>query len=181
MIKRRIKIITLGQCEVGKTALIKRFCEKRFERRYYKTVGVDYGSITVNDAVNDDTSFSNDVLVADFFDLSGDPEHFEIRNEFYQDVNGCLLVYDISDSKSLKELEKWILEGRRFGLDSKVPIVLCANKTDLVEEIQISKDFRFEFAKKHGMKTFETSALNDFNVALMFEQLFHDALCASTP
>ncbi len=177
MTKRRIKIITLGSCEVGKSALIKRFCEHRFERRYYKTVGVDYGSINVNIAVNDDNVCSDDVVV-DFFDLSGDPNDIEIRNEFYDDVHGCLLVYDISNSKSFKELEKWILEGRRFGLGCKVQ--LCANKTDLMDdEIQISN--ANDFAKKHGMKIFETSALNGSNVMLMFEQLFHDALRAATP
>jgi DnaJ family protein C protein 27 len=180
MATRRIKIITLGPCEVGKSALIKRFCENRFERRYYKTIGVDYGSINVNVVVNGETGYANDVKV-DFFDLSGDPDHFEIRNEFYHDIDGCLLVYDFSDPKTFEQLEKWLQEGRRFGLQNKIPMVLCANKTDLVEEIEIPKGQRVEFSKKHDMRIFHTSALNGSNVALMFEHLFHEALCTGIP
>eukprot|EP00118_Oscarella_pearsei_P005404 m.24867 g.24867 ORF g.24867 m.24867 type:complete len:61 (+) comp28689_c0_seq3:43-225(+) len=39
----RIKIISLGDAEVGKSCLIKRFCEKRFVSKYMGTIGIDYG------------------------------------------------------------------------------------------------------------------------------------------
>ncbi len=39
----RIKIISLGCGGVGKSCLIKRFCEERFVNKYIATIGVDYG------------------------------------------------------------------------------------------------------------------------------------------
>ena len=37
------KILTLGEEECGKTCLIKRYCEQRFETKYMPTIGIDYG------------------------------------------------------------------------------------------------------------------------------------------
>ena len=37
------QVTTMGPVECGKTCLIKRFCEGRFENRYIPTIGLDYG------------------------------------------------------------------------------------------------------------------------------------------
>ena len=39
----RIKVITAGSGGVGKSCLVKRFCEERFVSKYIATIGVDYG------------------------------------------------------------------------------------------------------------------------------------------
>lgn len=39
----RIKVISVGPSNSGKSCLIKRFCEGRFVPRYISTIGVDYG------------------------------------------------------------------------------------------------------------------------------------------
>ncbi|KAK3872990.1 hypothetical protein Pcinc_021967 [Petrolisthes cinctipes] len=44
----RIRILSLGNPGVGKSCLIKRYCEKRFVGKYVPTVGIDYGSTTVD-------------------------------------------------------------------------------------------------------------------------------------
>ncbi len=37
------KILSVGNQEVGKSCLIKRYCEGRFVKRYISTIGIDYG------------------------------------------------------------------------------------------------------------------------------------------
>ena len=37
------KILSIGDTRVGKSCLIKRYCESRFVQRYITTIGVDYG------------------------------------------------------------------------------------------------------------------------------------------
>jgi DnaJ family protein C protein 27 len=39
----RIKVVTVGSGGVGKSCLVKRFCEERFVSKYIATIGVDYG------------------------------------------------------------------------------------------------------------------------------------------
>ena len=41
----RVRMISLGDTGVGKSALIKRHCEHRFVSRYVMTIGIDYGVI----------------------------------------------------------------------------------------------------------------------------------------
>lgn len=39
----RIKIISMGERNTGKSCLIKRYCEKKFVSKYIMTIGVDFG------------------------------------------------------------------------------------------------------------------------------------------
>lgn len=44
--RTRVKISSLGDSGVGKSCLIKRYCEERFVSKYMTTIGVDYGVST---------------------------------------------------------------------------------------------------------------------------------------
>lgn len=157
----RIKITSLGPPASGKSCLIKRFCESRFVSKYISTIGVDYG-------VKPHTVEGQQVRV-NFWDLSGHPEFFEIRNEFYKDTQGLVLVYDASDANSFEDVAAYLQEARKFGVKS-VPSVLCANKVDLRR--QVSEDEGREFAAAHGLEYFETSAASGANVTEVFEHVF---------
>lgn len=76
----RLKIVSLGDSGVGKSCLIKRYCENKFVARYIATIGVDYG---VKPATVGDTEAR-----VNFFDLSGIDAYADIRSEFYKDSNG---------------------------------------------------------------------------------------------
>jgi len=55
-----------------------------------------------------------------------------VRNEFYKDVNGVILVYDVTNKSSFTVLKEWIAEFRKQMPDSQdigsIPFVVCANK-----------------------------------------------------
>lgn len=44
----RIKVVSLGDAGVGKSCIIKRYCEKKFVSKYISTIGVDFGVRQVN-------------------------------------------------------------------------------------------------------------------------------------
>ena len=57
---------------------------------------------------------------------------FQVRNEFYKDTQGALLVYDVSDRNSFESLDAWLLEmqneiGNQTETDNVV-VCVCANK-----------------------------------------------------
>eukprot|EP00913_Durusdinium_trenchii_P018004 g16918.t1 len=39
----RVKVMSIGSATVGKSTLIKRYCESRFVQKYIPTIGIDYG------------------------------------------------------------------------------------------------------------------------------------------
>ena len=66
----RVKIISLGNQEVGKSCLVKKYCEPaRFNSTYVPTIGVDYGVKAASKKMNDGRMLD---IKLDFFDLSGE-------------------------------------------------------------------------------------------------------------
>ncbi len=49
------------------------------------------------------------------WDLAGPDEYYEVRNEFYKDAQGALLVYDVTNRASFEMLELWLDEAKRHG------------------------------------------------------------------
>lgn len=104
-----------------------------------------------------------------FWDLSGRNEYFDVRNEFYKDSQGGILVYDCTNPESFRNLDKWIEECKRFG-GKDVLFCVCGNKTD--SRVVVSPSEGRKWAEKHGFKFFETSAKNGRGVNDVFNYLF---------
>jgi DnaJ family protein C protein 27 len=163
----RIKVTTMGDGGVGKSCLIKRYCEERFVSKYITTVGVDYGVKTVD--------VGGLEVRVNFWDLSGQPEFFDVRNEFYKDTQGALLVFDLSSRKSFDSLETWLSEARRFGCSERgTTFVLVGNKSD--RKRVVSEAEAQGWARDKGFAYFETSANTGVNVSEMFDSVFESVL-----
>mmetsp|Transcript_23510 Transcript_23510/g.76618 ORF Transcript_23510/g.76618 Transcript_23510/m.76618 type:complete len:212 (-) Transcript_23510:268-903(-) len=115
----RIKIISMGDAGCGKSCLIKRYCEEKFVSKYISTIGVDYGVKSV--------VVSNQQVKANFWDLAGGPEYFDVRNEFYRDAQGAILVFDVSNRASFEALEGWVQEAYKHGAKD-MQVAVCGNK-----------------------------------------------------
>ncbi|CAD2220388.1 ADP-ribosylation factor family/Ras of Complex, Roc, domain of DAPkinase/Ras family, putative [Angomonas deanei] len=114
----RIKVLFVGDATVGKSCLIKRFCEGRFVNKYIPTIGIDYGvkKIDINpkkytDLTHQNNNNNNNNLPlqvrVNFWDVAGSAECFEIRNEFYAATQGIILVYDVTSRDSFDHLQQW--------------------------------------------------------------------------
>lgn len=160
----RMKIISMGDEGVGKSCIIKRFCEERFIPKYITTIGIDYGVKRV-------TVDGTEVRV-NFWDLAGGQEFFDIRNEFYKDAQGAILVYDVTNARSFAQLELWLQESKKFGAKDLV-VAVCANKVDLPKRVVSEAEGR-KWATSKGFAYFEMSASTGLNIVAMFEQLLND-------
>ena len=164
----RMKIISFGSEGVGKSCLIKRFCEDKYVSKYISTIGVDFGVKPVK--------VSGQSVRVNFFDCAGGAEYFEIRNEFYKDASGGLLVFDVSNRESFEALGDWLTEANSHGANDPV-LVVSANKADC-DRRAVSEAEGRQWAASRGLAYFETSAKDGNNVTLMFEALFAAVLAA---
>lgn len=159
----RVKVISLGGPGVGKSCLIKRFCEDRFVSKYIATIGIDYGVKPVQ--------VDGSEVRVNFWDLSGVADFLEVRNEFYKDAQGALLVFDVGMRESFESLDSWLAEAAKFGANYRdLPIALCANKVD--KKRVVGEEEGRKYAQARGLAYFETSAQSGANVAEMFAYLF---------
>ncbi|KAF4315585.1 hypothetical protein G195_010639 [Phytophthora kernoviae 00238/432] len=157
----RVKIISMGESGVGKSCVIKRYCEEKFVSKYISTIGIDYGVKPV--MVN-----GSEVRV-NFWDLSGMPEYLEVRNEFYKDTQGGILMFDVSSRRSFESLDNWLREAAKFGA-GKFPCILCGNKVDRPRVV--SEDEGKAYAQAKGFEYFETSACTGVSITEAFHSLF---------
>ena len=95
----------VGDMSVGKSCLIKRYCESKFVARYIPTIGVDYGVRSVSISTRNNQTVTANV---NFWDLSGDPSVSDIGQCFLNDAQCVLAVYDVGDRATFEHLEGWI-------------------------------------------------------------------------
>lgn len=168
----RIKIISLGNAEVGKSCIIKRYCEKRFVPKYLPTIGIDYGVTRV-------TTKGHEVKV-NIFDMAGHPVFYDIRNEFYNDTQGVLLVYDVAVRSSFDALDLWMEEIKRELNSSSelenIIFIVCANKKDKKRVVDEAEGQLW--ADVHGFQYYEVSAQSGDGISDMF-QAFFDGIVAA--
>ncbi|XP_014674987.1 PREDICTED: dnaJ homolog subfamily C member 27-like isoform X2 [Priapulus caudatus] len=106
----------------------------------------------------------------------GNPKVGKVRNEFYNETNGILLVYDVTDRNSFGALQEWLDEmknemGNPSDMSNGVFIV-CANKIDKKREVE-ELEGRL-WAETKGFLYFETSAQSGQGITDMFETLFRE-------
>ncbi|KAJ1501180.1 DnaJ sub C member 27 [Coelomomyces lativittatus] len=117
-----IKVISLGDPGVGKSCLIRRYCEKKFTVEYISTIGIDYGVKTI--------ILHGEPLKIHFWDMAGHSSYFHVRNEFYGDTNGILLIFDVRSKDTFVRLSAWIQEFKHY-IKSPIITFLVGNKVFL--------------------------------------------------
>ena len=159
MVELNVKILTLGDTEVGKTSIIKRIISNKFEDKIFSTVGIDYSCKTIK--------YGDNYLKIFLWDTAGQEKFKNIVKNYFNGANGALLCFDISNRKSFENTKQWIMDCKNY-MAQKVTIILVGNKCDLEEQRKISKEEGQELADAYGLLFFETSAKTDVNVNTVF-------------
>jgi len=89
-----------------------------------------------------------------------------IRETFYKQVHGFLVVYDITNRESFEKMTKWIEKIKHInrGKEMMPQIILIGNKCDLEEERKVSYEEGRNLAEEYGLKFFEVSAKTSENI-----------------
>ena len=151
------KVILTGDYQVGKTSLIRRFVENAFKKDYISTIGVQISKKTVSLSDQNKMNFI-------IWDIGG--QSFQMapyRSRFYDGANAALIVIDRTRPENLKSVEKWY-NDIKTSIPKNIPVIIVGNKSDLVDQIVISKDEIKEVAKRFDFHYILTSAKTGENV-----------------
>ncbi|EAN77581.1 ras-related protein Rab21, putative [Trypanosoma equiperdum] len=159
------KVVLLGEGRVGKTSLISRFVNDTFDAQQRSTTQASmYSSVNVP-LLNSDKTVNLNV-----WDTAGQERFHALGPIYYRNANGAILVYDVTDADTLEKVRLWIRELRAVVGD-QIQLVVCANKSDLEQEREVSEEKGRRFAKDHGAQHLSTSARTGMNVAEAFQTL----------
>ncbi|MFX0067971.1 MAG: Rab family GTPase [Promethearchaeota archaeon] len=155
------KVVVVGDERVGKTSLIVRFTERRFTEEYKPTIGIDFAGKFV--------SFGKLDLNLIIWDIGGQEKYKILRRHYLEGARGAILVYDITNNTSFKNLSKWLSDVDKYC--GKVPIILVGNKSDLNTERKVSTNQGSEFAEETKLEFLETSAKSGHKVKDVFNMI----------
>ena len=157
------KFIVIGNAFVGKSNIIYRFTQGKFEEKYKMTINLEFSfkNLKINDKI----------YRVQLWDTAGQEEFQSISRGYYKSGVCALVVYDITNRDSFNNIGTWVEECKNNG-PSTISLVLVGNKTDLEDKRQITYEEGEEFANRNNMQFFETSALNGNNI----DKLFNDTV-----
>ena len=146
------QFLLLGNSEVGKTSLIRRYTNGIFKEEYISTIGIDYDS---KKEIIDDIN-----VQVKLWDTAGQERFRAITPNNLRNAEGIMLVFDVTNSDSFNGLKDW-LESIKTHFGEKnisIPIIIVGNKIDLEDKRDVEKDDANKFAQENNYKYFETSA-----------------------
>ena len=161
------KYLIIGNSGVGKSCLLIRFTDDKFEEGYVTTIGVDFKIKTLE--------IEGKSVKLQIWDTAGQERFRNIVSTYYKGGHGIMMVYDITDLESFRYLDSWLKEIEK-NASKNVYKILVGNKNDMEKERKVSFEKGMKFADLHGMKFFETSAKENKNVEEAFKEMTKDII-----
>jgi small GTP-binding protein len=154
-------VILVGDSNVGKTSILKKFINGTFANKLTCTINVEFSAKNLK---IDKNLYAKLVI----FDTAGQEKYRSLTRQYYNKANGIILVFDLTNENSFTKLNYWIKEINDNA--GNVEVFLVGNKSDL-EDRKISKLKAENFAKEKNLRYIETSAKEGTNILLLFEEL----------
>ncbi|MHA2393335.1 MAG: Rab family GTPase [Promethearchaeota archaeon] len=158
----RFKFVIIGDHEVGKTSLVRRFVENKFSHDYRATIGLNILSHSIE--------FYGNKVAYSLWDVGAQKFFARFRQTYYLGAQAAFIVFDLTNRKSFENIKTWYDELEDFIKHRPIPMIIIGNKTDLLEEREVSYqdgvDMVNRLSKISNIKVsyIETSALTGENV-----------------
>lgn len=155
------KVVLLGEGCVGKTSLVLRYVENKFNDKHFTTLQASF--------LNKKLNIAGKRVNLAIWDTAGHERFHALRPIYYRDSNGAILVYDITDEDSFTKVKNWVKELRKM-LGDDVCLCIVGNKTDLEKDRAVPIAEAESYAASVKANHFQTSAKQNRGI----EELFLD-------
>ncbi len=168
----RFKITVVGDGAVGKTTLIKKYTKGTFEKDYVKTIGAQLSKY--NKEIN------GDMIRLLFWDIAGQDDFNFLHHLFYKEAKAAIIIYSLEENELGKNSSTHIKNWYEVVVKNcrNIPVVLFANKVDLMNENDLNETEIQRIVKKYNfLGYYITSAKTGQGVIRAFnaiiENLYH--------
>jgi small GTP-binding protein len=151
-----IKVITIGEAGVGKTALTMRYANNTYGL-HEMTIGVDFAIKRLNDGRK-----------IQIWDTAGQESFRSISRSYYRGAHAALIVFSLDDIRSFQKLQYWYEDLKQINKNALC--VLVGTKSDQIHKI--SKNQIENLCQLLNIEYFETSSKSSENVAAPFEYIY---------
>ncbi|MHA1270627.1 MAG: Rab family GTPase [Candidatus Helarchaeota archaeon] len=158
----KYNIILFGNLGVGKTSLVERYINNRFQENYVSMIGYN--------VYEKEIQYETHSIIIMIYDVGGQEEFRNLRMKYAEGAQSAILIYDITDKDSFKKIEMWRNDLIEFA--GNIPYVIIGNKIDLKNKRVVSYEELSELATQlKAIDFFETSAKTGEGVEYAFNKL----------
>ena len=129
IICKDFEIVVMGDSGTGKTSIINMYISKK--KYTLETIPSDDIHKTI---VEKEHKF-----ILKIWDIPGNEDYNKTGCLSQRNFHGCVLVYDVSNENSFKNLEKWYKEAKKILLEG-APVIILGNKYDLKKKYKLAKE-----------------------------------------
>ena len=163
----RFKIAIIGDNQVGKSSLMKKFTVGNFSEDYRKIAGANFS--TFNKIIEgDEVKLIIWTIAADFLFF---------RPSLFRNSSTAIIVFSLEDNEmgrnSFNHIPKWRNEVMKYC--GEIPVYLFANKADLVDEDELDELRIKKIVEENGlMGYYITSAISGDGTIEAFNDIIEE-------
>jgi len=154
------KIIVVGDHNVGKTSMMRRYVEEKFSDGYKATIGVDfmYQKFKILDV-----DFSLHI-----WDTAGQEQFKCVSRAYFRGASAVILAFDLGNPETLDSAKEWLEEVKREN-PGRFMIFLVGTKSDMFHAVDNEAGQRV--AVQLNAEYWECSAKNNVNISELYERI----------
>jgi len=161
------KVLLVGDGAVGKTSLVRKYVHDIFSDRYIATIGTKTTRKEMTfDYEDQGVQVKLDLGIWDILGQEGIEHSHQI---YFKGADGFIAVCDLTRPETVGNLRRWAARVREEC--GEIPLVVAANKVDLVGARTPGADGVDAVAKELGARWWRTSAKTGENVETLFFEL----------
>ena len=165
--EKRLRICVLGKTMVGKTCLINRYLNGKYQVEHDRTIEEQYSKYL---------KIKDEDCMLEITDTGGLEEYLSSLDIWINNSDGFLLVYSINDKDSFDGIKMRYENILKYKKSKKFCALVVGNKTDLEneelkEERKVNKEEVDKFCEENNLECIEVSAKNNDNINKIFQQL----------
>lgn len=157
-----LKLLLVGDSGVGKSCLLLRFVEDKFNPSFITTIGIDFKIRTIE--------IDGKRIKLQVWDTAGQERFRTITTAYYRGATGIILVYDVTDERTFENVRNWFQTVHQHANDD-TQLILVGNKNDETDLRAVSFEQGESLAKELGIPFLEASAKTNDNVDELFFKL----------
>ena len=139
----RLKVVLLGDAGVGKTAIIRRYYEDKFNDILESTYNASFIEKVIN--------VENKKIVLELWDTVGQEAYRSLTKIFTKNARIIILVYDVTSKETFNSLNYWY-DYISKETDGNIILGVAGNKTDLILEEDHTEEVSQEEGKNFAEK-----------------------------
>ena len=160
-----INIIIIGDTNVGKTTLMKRYINDKFTENIIPSLGIElYRKIK---------EINGKKYLIKIWDTCGQERFKALTQNYYRNADGVMLLFDSNNIESFHNLNIWLNSLKEYSIKN-FPLIIIGTKSDLPINVH-DNDINL-FCNQFNIKWFRTSAKTGENISLSFDFLTKEIL-----